>query len=98
MRRAIYLVIVIVAAGLGVDFAYRNAAAVAVNFPAGLQWSGPLALALLIAFVVGVAAGIAASLGIVLRAQKDLNRTRRDLRESEEEAHRLRQLPIRDML
>ncbi len=98
MKRAIYLLIIIATAGLGVDFAYRNASVVVINFPAALQWQGPLALALLIVFAVGVVAGIAASLGIVLRAQKDLNRTRRDLRESEVEAHRLRQLPIRDML
>jgi uncharacterized integral membrane protein len=98
MRRAIFLLFIIATAALGVDFAYRNASMIAINFLAGMQWHGPLALALLIVFAVGVVAGIAASLGIVLRAQKDLNRTRRDLRESEIEAHRLRQLPIRDML
>jgi uncharacterized integral membrane protein len=98
MRRAIYLLIIIATAGLGVDFAYRNASMIEINFPAGLQWHGALALALLIAVAIGVVVGIAASLSIVLRAQKDLNRTRRDLRESEVEAHRLRQLPIRDML
>lgn len=98
VKRTIYIILTVVAILFGLGFAYRNAQPAVVSFYFGLRWEAPLALMLLTAFAVGAAVGFLASLGIVLRAQRDLNRSRRELREAEDEARRLRQLPIRDML
>jgi uncharacterized integral membrane protein len=98
MKQAIYVFLIAAAILFGVGFAYRNAQPVSVSFYFGLSWDAPLAMVLLTAFAIGAVAGLLASVRIVLRAQHDLNQSRRELREAEDEARRLRQLPIRDML
>lgn len=98
VKRAVYIILTVVAILFGLGFAYQNAQPAVASFYFGLRWEAPLALILLTVFAIGAVAGFLASLGIVLRAQRDLNRSRRELREAEDEARRLRQLPIRDML
>ena len=53
-------------------FAFKNTDNVAVHYFAGAEWQGPLVLVLLVAFGVGIAAGVLASLGIILRQRREI--------------------------
>jgi uncharacterized integral membrane protein len=56
---------------LVLGFAIKNTGPVVVRYYLGYEWEAPLALVLLIAFVAGCVAGVAASLGYVLRKRRD---------------------------
>ncbi|UCH48300.1 MAG: DUF1049 domain-containing protein [Betaproteobacteria bacterium] len=61
-------------------FAIKNTDPVAVRFYLGGEWEAPLVFVLLVAFVVGAAAGIAASLGVVFRKRREMAGLRKELR------------------
>jgi uncharacterized integral membrane protein len=52
-------------------FALKNVDPVTVRFYLGAEWEAPLAFVLLIAFVLGAAAGVLASLGLVFRKRRE---------------------------
>ena len=58
----------------------------------------PLSLALLTAFALGVIAGWLASLRMVVRMQRQLVQTRKEVRQVEQEVINLRALPIKDVI
>ncbi|GHD61016.1 LapA family protein [Jeongeupia chitinilytica] len=61
-------------------FAMHNAEPVALNFFLGYVWQAPLALLLLIAFVLGAVFGILAVLGKVVRLRRELVALRKEVR------------------
>ena len=61
-------------------FAIKNTDPVAVRFYLGGAWEAPLVFVLLVAFVVGAAAGVMASLGVVFRKRREIAGLRKELR------------------
>ena len=61
-------------------FALKNIDPVAVRFYLGNEWEAPLAFVLLIAFVLGAAAGVLASLGLVFRKRREIVALRKQVR------------------
>jgi uncharacterized integral membrane protein len=61
-------------------FALKNIDPVAVRFYLGSEWQAPLAVVLLIAFVLGAAAGVLASLGLVFRKRREIAGLRKQVR------------------
>lgn len=61
-------------------FAMHNAAPVNLNFFLGYAWSAPLAMVLLVFFVLGVVFGLLASLGQVFRLRRELVGARKELK------------------
>ncbi|WP_432720447.1 lipopolysaccharide assembly protein LapA domain-containing protein [Jeongeupia wiesaeckerbachi] len=61
-------------------FAMHNAEPVTLNFFLGYVWQAPLALLLLIAFVLGTVFGILAVLGKVVRLRRELVSLRKEVR------------------
>ncbi len=60
-------------------FALKNTDPVTVRYYFGVAWQAPLVVVLLVIFVLGVAGGILATLGYVLRQRKEIGRLRREL-------------------
>jgi putative membrane protein len=98
MKRVIYVVAAILALLVGITFAYHNRQVVDVVYYFGLHWQGPLSLGLLSAFALGVVVGYLASFQAVVRMQRQLVRTRKELRQVEQEVQNLRALPIKDVV
>jgi lipopolysaccharide assembly protein A len=61
-------------------FAARNTHPVLVRFYLGNEWEAPMAFVLLVAFALGVAAGLAASLGNLFRQRREMVQLRKQLR------------------
>ncbi|BCL75339.1 hypothetical protein JHS3_10750 [Jeongeupia sp. HS-3] len=61
-------------------FAMHNAETVKLNFFFDYAWQAPLALLLLIAFVLGAVFGILAVLGKVIRLRRELVALRKEVR------------------
>ena len=98
MKRIIYTILAILVLLIGIAFAIQNKQTVDLNYYFGLKWSGPLSLALLTGFAIGVAAGYIASLRMVVRMQRQLVQARKEIRHIEQEVINLRALPIRDVI
>jgi uncharacterized integral membrane protein len=60
-------------------FALKNTDPVTVRYYFGVAWQAPLVVVLLVIFVLGVAGGILATLGYILRQRKEIGRLRREL-------------------
>ena len=73
-----FLRILVFAVLLG--FALKNIDPVAVRFYLGGEWEAPLAFVLLISFVLGAAAGVLASLGLVFRKRREIVGLRKQVR------------------
>lgn len=75
--KAVFWIIKIALFLLALTFAVKNTELVTVRYYLGAQWQGPLILVILVVFCVGVAAGVVASLGPVLRMRAEVKRLRR---------------------
>lgn len=98
MKRFFYLLLAIIVLFLGLSFAYKNATIVNLNYYLGVHWASPLSFMLLVAFSLGVLFGFFASLGMVIRLQRQLSQARKEIRQIEHEVINLRSLPIKDVL
>ena len=98
MKRIIYTILAILVLLIGIAFAIQNRQVIELNYYFGLKWVGPLSLALLTSFAIGVAAGYLASLRMVVRMQRQLVQARKEIRQIEQEVINLRALPIRDVI
>jgi len=78
--RILYLLLKIVLFLLMLGFAFKNTDSVAVHYFADAQWQAPLVLVLLLAFGIGIAAGIMASLGIIVRQRREILDLKREAR------------------
>jgi putative membrane protein len=98
MKRTLYVLLAVAVLFIGITFALHNKQVVAINYYLGLRWDGPLSLALLVTFALGVAAGWLASLRMVVRIQRQLVQARKEIRQVEQEVTNLRALPIKDVI
>lgn len=98
MKRIFYTILAILVLLIGIAFAIQNGQMVELNYYFGLKWSGPLSLALLTAFAIGVVAGYLAGLRMVVRMQRQLVQARKEIRQIEQEVINLRSLPIKDVI
>jgi len=98
MKRIIYTILAILILLIGIAFAIQNKQAVELSYYFGLKWSGPLSVALLTSFAIGVLAGYLASLRMVVRMQRQLVQARKEIRQIEQEVINLRALPIKDVI
>jgi putative membrane protein len=96
MKRIVYTVLAVLVLFIGMAFAIKNNQVVELNYYFGLNWRGPLSLALLTTFTIGVVAGYLASLRMVVRMQRQLVQARKEIRQIEQEVINLRALPIKD--
>jgi uncharacterized integral membrane protein len=72
VRLALFLLIL--------GFAVKNTEPVRMRFYLGAEWEAPLIVVMLVVFVVGAAAGVAASLGHLFRQRRELVQARKQLR------------------
>ena len=59
-------------------FAFKNTDSVVVHYLPGAEWQAPLVLVLLVFFGIGIAAGVMASLGIIVRQRREILGLRRE--------------------
>lgn len=88
-------VLIILAALLGVVFAYFNTSRVQIDYLFGQQ-DMPLVLALALALMLGLALGLLLGLPYTLRTRSSLATTRRRLQQAEVEIKNLRNQPLHD--
>lgn len=62
---------------LMLGFAFRNTDNVVVHYFPGAQWQAPLVVVLLVFFGIGIAAGVTASLGVIVRQRREISRLKR---------------------
>jgi putative membrane protein len=98
MKRFAYFILLLAVLILGLSFAYKNSQIVSLSYYFGIHWDSPLSLMLLTALALGVVLGVLASLGMLVRMQRQLVRARREIRDYEQELMNLRALPIKDVL
>lgn len=98
MKRVFYSVVIVIALFAGITFVFKNQQAIELRYYFGLIWAGPLSLALLVTLAIGVVIGYVASLRMVIRMQRQLVQSRKELRQVEQEVVNLRSLPIKDVL
>ncbi|MHB1565385.1 MAG: LapA family protein [Acidiferrobacter sp.] len=98
MKRIFYGVLTVVVVFIGLGFAYKNAAPVAVRYYGGLVWRAPLAVTLVVALAIGVMLGFVASFLQLARIRRQLAQARKQVRHMEQEVANLRALPIKDVL
>jgi len=67
---------------LVLTFAVRNTETVTVRYFLGWEWQSPLIFVLLIAFCAGIALGLAAGLGQILRQRREIAALGRKLRDA----------------
>lgn len=75
--RILLLVLKIVVFLLMLGFAFRNTDNVVVHYFPGAEWHAPLVLVLLVFFGIGIAAGVMASLGVIVRQRREIQRLKR---------------------
>lgn len=98
MKRIFYTIVISVTLLVGITFVFKNQQVVDMRYYFGVEWSGPLSLALLTTLAIGVAVGYLASLRMVIRMQRQLVQARKEIRQIEQEVTNLRALPIKDVL
>ena len=79
LLRYIYIVFLVALFLAVLGFASRNSALVTVNYYLGLSWSAPLVVLLLVALGTGVALGVVACFGLVVRQRRQINALKREL-------------------
>ena len=87
--------LIILAALIGVVFAYFNTDRIQVDYLLGQQ-DMPLVLALSVVLLIGLALGILIGLPYTLRTRSNLASTRRRLQQAEVEIKNLRNQPLHD--
>jgi putative membrane protein len=98
VKRLFYVILGVLAAAAGITFVIQNRQVIDITYYFGLQWSGPLSLALLATFTIGVVLGYLVSLRTVIRMQRQLARARKEIHQVEQEVINLRSLPIKDVV
>jgi lipopolysaccharide assembly protein A len=64
---------------LVLTFAVRNTGEVTVRYYFGSEWQSPLIFVLLVAFCIGVAAGLAAGMTQLIRQRREISALKRQL-------------------
>ena len=92
--RIIRLVFFFIILLLGLSFAVLNADPVKLDYYFG-SWQAPLSLLLVTAMTLGVAFGILACMGILLRLKREVGKLRKSAQLAQEEITNLRALPLK---
>jgi uncharacterized integral membrane protein len=67
---------------LALGFALKNSGSVTLHYFLGYQWQAPLALVLVLTFGLGTASGIAATLGLIFKQRREIQKLRREIKHS----------------
>jgi uncharacterized integral membrane protein len=78
--RILFLLLKTVVFLLMLGFAFKNSDSVVVRYFLGLEWQAPLVLVLLVFFGIGIASGVMASLGIIVRQRREILDLKREVR------------------
>lgn len=66
---------------LALGFALKNSNSITLHYFLGYQWQAPLALILVTVFGLGAVSGIAATLGLIFRQRREIQKLRREAKE-----------------
>ena len=97
MSYIVNLIIFLLVLTLGLGFAILNAEPVELDYYFGSQRLS-LSLVVLITLIMGVVAGVIASLGIIIKLKREVSRLRKASRAVDAELANLRTLPLKDTL
>jgi uncharacterized integral membrane protein len=78
--RILFLLLKTVVFLLLLGFAFKNSDSVVVRYFLGMEWRAPLVLLLLVFFGIGIATGVMASLGIIVRQRREILSLKREVR------------------
>ncbi|MDO8892695.1 MAG: LapA family protein [Sulfurimicrobium sp.] len=67
---------------LALGFALKNSDSITLHYFLGYQWQAPLVLVLMLAFSLGTAAGIAATLGLIFKQRREIQKLRLEIKHS----------------
>lgn len=95
MARIINLITFLVVLTIGLAFAVLNAEPVEIDYYFG-SWRLSLSLVIVFSLLIGVLAGVIASLGFVFRLKREISALRKSGKLADEELANLRALPVRD--
>lgn len=93
--RVINLIVLLLAALLGISFSILNAKRVAVNYYLGTK-ELPLSILMLISLVIGVILGVLALAKPLIGMARSNSHLKKQVRQSEQEIENLRHIPIKD--
>lgn len=94
-RLLMRLLIVVIVGAVGIIFAQLNSSPVELNYYSG-SIEYPLAAVMLIAFLIGVLAGVLPILKTFLKSKREISKLRRTVNKTEKELYNLRALPLKD--
>lgn len=97
MSYIVNLIIFLLVLTLGLSFAILNAEPVELDYYFGSQRLS-LSLVVLITFIMGVLAGVVASLGVIIKLKREVSRLRKANQAVDAELASLRTLPLKDPL
>lgn len=95
MKRIGTFLILCLVVFVGVVFAVLNAQPVLLNYYFGTR-EMPLSLVFILALIVGSVLGILASISLLIRSRREMQKLRKAAKLAEKEVTNLRSLPIRD--
>ncbi len=95
MKRIGTFLILCLVVFVGVVFAVLNAQPVLLNYYFGSR-EMPLSLVFILALIVGSVLGILASISLLIRSRREMQKLRKAAKLAEKEVTNLRSLPIRD--
>lgn len=95
MKRLVSFIFLLLVIIVGILFAVLNAEKVAFNYYFG-QTDIELSKILVITLAIGALLGIAASMGMLFRARREIARIRKTAALAEKEITNLRSIPIKD--
>jgi len=96
MRFLLYLLLFIVIVVFGLTFSLQNAGSVELRYYPDLVVTAPLAIVLLATLFIGALIGFLAAFLVVLRKQRELVRTRRQVKKLDQEVQNLRNAPYKE--
>lgn len=96
MKRIVTFLILVLVVLVGVAFAVLNAQPILLNYYFGSR-EIPLSLLLVLALGLGAMLGIVASIGLLIRNKREMQKLRKAAKLAEKEIDNLRSLPIRDV-
>lgn len=97
MSYIVNLIIFLLVLTLGLSFAILNAEPVELDYYFGSQRLS-LSLVVLITLIMGVLAGVVASLGVIIKLKREVSRLRKENQAVDAELASLRTLPLKDPL
>ena len=80
MKRILFKLLMTVVFLLLLAFALKNTDSVTLRYFLGLEWQAPLVFVLLVFFGIGIAIGVMASLGIIVRQRREILGLKREVR------------------